>query len=376
MPSEASAVTLPGRSAALPAAAGSPWIGATVRTAVTAWSVYSLLFAAAVYWEVRSHGHSPARIFLFVFLVWYAWAAFTPFVAWLGNRFPPVPLSWTAAAIHGGTALILGVVHSAWWTALDVWIRPFDAMGVPAFWPGFLKTLDGRLFFEALVYMTVLGTSHAVESHQRLREREMRAVQLEASLTQARLHALELQIQPHFLFNTLHAIGGLVRQDRPSDAVAMITGLSDLLRYSLDHEGAHHVTLGREADIVVRYLDIQAIRLPDRLKVSVDVPDDVRGAAVPAMILQPLAENAVRHGIEPLSRPGEVRLTVRREADSLVIELFNSGPPFHEHRCGVGLRNTRARLGQLYGERHQFSVVTAPGGVSARLVIPFEVAPA
>jgi len=376
MPSEAAAVALPAPAAEVRVAAGSQWIGATVRIAVTAWSVYSLLFAAAVYWEVRSHGHSPARIFLFVFLVWYAWAALTPFVAWLGSRVPPVPLSWTAGAVHGGTALVMGVAHSAWWTALDVWIRPFDAMGIQEFWPGLLKSLDGRLFFEVLVYMTVLGTSHAVESQRRLREREMRAVQLEASLTQARLHALELQIQPHFLFNTLHAIGGLVRQDRRSDAIAMIAGLSDLLRYSLDHEGAHRVTLGREVDIVMRYLDIQAIRLPDRLAVSVDVPDDLRLAEVPAMILQPLAENAVRHGIEPLSRPGEVRLSVRRDADSLVIELFNSGPPFHEHRAGVGLRNTRARLGQLYGERHQFSVVTAPGGVAARLVIPFEVSTA
>ena len=208
MPSEASAVSLPRPSGEVRVAAGTQWIGATVRIAVTAWSVYSLLFAAAVYWEVRSHGHSPARIFLFVFLVWYAWAAFTPFVAWLGNRFrryrcrgrPPLftearHSSSACSTAPGGLRSTSGSGRSMRWA--------YRSSGL-----GLLKSLDGRLFFEVLVYMTVLGTSHAVESHHRLREREMRAVQLEASLTQARLHALELQIQPHFLFNTLHAIGG------------------------------------------------------------------------------------------------------------------------------------------------------------------------
>ncbi|HYU17009.1 MAG TPA: histidine kinase, partial [Candidatus Acidoferrum sp.] len=170
------------------------------------------------------------------------------------------------------------------------------------------------------------------------------------------------------------AIGGLVRKAKSADAVEMLAGLSDLLRYSLDHAGEHLVRLDREIEILVRYLDIQRIRFPDRLSVTIDVPAELRRASVPAMILQPLAENAIRHGIEPFSSSGLIELRARRDGDRLQIELFNTGrlagepPPGR----GLGVDNTRARLAQLYPGRHSFTIGDEQGGVVARLILPFD----
>jgi len=336
------------------------------------WTVFALLFAFAVYWEVRSHGHSPARILAYTLLVWYAWAGATPVVAWLARRVPIVPVTWSGVAFHAAAAIAAGVVHGVWWTAVAVWIRPFDGMGLQAIWPEVIDLVRQRMFFEVMVYAAVLGAISVADSQQRLREREMVALQLEASLAHARLHALELQIQPHFLFNTLHAIGGLVRQARSAEAVEMIAGLSDLLRYSLDHEGEHLVSLGREVEVLERYLDIQRLRLGDRLSVAVEIPPDLRRAAVPAMILQPLAENAVRHGIEPSPAAGMLRVTARRDGATLHLELFNTASGAGFARAGVGLRNTQARLRQLFGDRHSFTLEGGRTGVTARIAIPYE----
>ena len=336
-----------------------------------AWTVFGLFFALAVYWEVRSHGHSPARILAYTLLVWYAWAAATPVVAWLARRVRLVPVTPRGVVFHAAAAVAAGVLHGAWWTALLVWVRPFDGMGLQSFWPDVTRLVWQRMFFEVMIYAAVLGATYVAEYQQRLRERELAALQLEASLAHARLHALELQIQPHFLFNTLHAIGGLVRQSRQAEAVEMIAGLSDLLRYSLDHAGEHLVPLGRELDVLARYLDIQRLRLGDRLAVEVDVAADLRRAAVPAMILQPLAENAVRHGIEPATQPGLLRLSVVRDGADLHIVLFNTAAGAGFARAGVGLRNTQARLRQLFGDRHAFTLEGGRDGVTARITIPY-----
>ncbi|HEX4461555.1 MAG TPA: histidine kinase, partial [Polyangia bacterium] len=191
------------------------------------------------------------------------------------------------------------------------------------------------------------------------------------SLAQARLATLELQLQPHFLFNTLHTIAGLVRQERSADAVAMIAGLSDLLRYSLDHAGRHAVPLGDELAIVGRYLEIQRLRFSDRLTVELDAPDDTRRALVPTLLLQPLAENAVRHGIEAAVRDGSISVRARRDGDALVLVVANSGD-LSGDREGIGIANTRARLTQLFGARHSFRLESAGGNVTATIRLPFE----
>jgi two-component system LytT family sensor kinase len=198
----------------------------------------------------------------------------------------------------------------------------------------------------------------------------VRAAQLEASLAGARLHALELQIQPHFLFNTLNAISSLIRTGKHDEAVVMIAGLSDLLRYSLEHSGEQSVSLDQESGMVERYLEIQRARFPDRLTWRIDIPPDVRRAAVPTLILQPLAENAIRHGIARSASAGVVRVRAFRENAHLRIEMFNSGA-VRDGKEGIGLRNTRERLHQLFGDAQHFELRSAEGGVVASLSIPW-----
>jgi hypothetical protein len=348
---------------------GSP--RATLRIALGAWTLFGLICACVLYWEVRTHGHSPLRIFTFVLLTWNAWAAATPLVAWLGRRAPLIPFAWRPAAVHLAAALVLGTLHIAWWTGLAVWMRPFDDMSGREFWSDLFKDLD-RPFLEVVIYFAVLGSTYAADYQRRLRQREIAALQLEKSLAHASLHALALQIQPHFLFNTLHAIGGLVRKGQSGEAIEMIAGLSDLLRYSLENAGRHLVPLARELDVLRRYLGIQCIRFADRLEVTIDVPDELGRAFVPAMMLQPLAENAIRHGIEPSAASGRIEVSARREGDELRIELWNTGAVADRPGSGIGLDNTRARLEQLYGGRHRFSLRNQQGGVLASLILPYE----
>jgi hypothetical protein len=336
--------------------------------AIVVWALFGLACAASALWGMRTHGHSVVRIISYDLVVWIAWAGLSLAIGWLGRKRPLVPFAWSRAALHVGAALMFGFVHHVWWTAALVALEPYDAMGPSLFAIAFHGDLADRLFLEGALYFAVLGVTYAVDYHRQLREREVRAAQLEASLAQARLTALELQLQPHFLFNTLHAIGGLVRQDRGKEAVEMIAGLSDLLRYSLDHAGKHVVPLDQELAITARYLEIQRLRFSDRLEVTIDASADARRMMVPAMMLQPLVENAVRHGIERAVGRGVIELSARAVGNGLELVVFNSGE-LRAIEGGVGVANTRARLLQLYGAAHTFELRSERGGVAAAVTL-------
>jgi len=343
---------------------------AMLRTAFVVWALFSIVFASVAFYGVRTHGHSPIRIAVYELLVWTGWALVTPAIAWLGRVRPLLPLRARNVAVHLGAACAVGLLHAAWWAALCLAIRPFDDMTSSDFSGVFLSELRDFGYFEVMAYFAVLGVTYSVDYRRRLQAREIRAAQLEASLATARLDALKLQIQPHFLFNTLHSIGGLVRQQRGSEAVDMIAGLSDLLRYSLDHVDEQLVPLERELAVLDRYLAIQKIRFPDRLAVSVEVPDALAETQVPAMILQPLVENAVRHGIEPQAGQGAIRVTATRDGDRVVIAIANTGPKLRASESGIGLANTRARLHQMFGASASLDLRDDTDGVVAVLQVP------
>jgi LytS/YehU family sensor histidine kinase len=217
---------------------------------------------------------------------------------------------------------------------------------------------------ELILYCLVLGSAVAIDYYQR-------TTRLEASLADARLHALELQLQPHFLFNTMNAISSLVRNHRNDEAVTMIAGLSELLRYTLDHAGQQHVALEDELAILRRYLEIQHSRFPDRMSFAIDLAPEVRRAAIPTLLLQPLAENAVRHGIARSTTPGVVEIRAFRSDGKLLVEVFNSGVLGRSSSNGIGVRNTQDRLRHLYGDQARFDLRSAEGGVRASLSIPW-----
>jgi anti-sigma regulatory factor (Ser/Thr protein kinase) len=335
------------------------------------WTAVGLLCGLQIWISMITHGHALLRVLAYQVLIWNAWFVFSTCIGWLARRATLVPPTPRAVAVHLVAVLVIGPLHSAWWSFLLVHMEPYDAMGAHHFSEAFRSIVLSGLPMQLCFYCGVLAAHYAAEYYDKYRDRERVAARLEVSLFEARLHALELQIQPHFLFNTLNSISALVRTARQQDAVTMIAGLSELLRYSLDHAGEQRVTLAEELAITERYLAIERLRFPDRMTFEIDAPAEVRGATVPTLLLQPLAENAVRHGIARLAAPGRVSIRVFRDGAQLRIEVFNTGALAANHRAGIGLRNTMDRLRHLYRGDHSFELRGEAGGVVAAIAIPW-----
>jgi len=232
--------------------------------------------------------------------------------------------------------------------------------------------------WEMMTYWAVVACSHALDYYRESQERAVTAAQLETRLAEAQLQALQRQLHPHFLFNTLHTISALMHRDVDA-ADVMLARLSDLLRLTLDQVGGQVVPLKDELDFVEKYLEIEHTRFGDRLRVRIDAQPGTLDAAVPNFILQPLVENALKHGIGPRVDGGTVEVITRREADRLRLVVRDDGrgvPPetLTAFNTGVGLGNTRSRLEHLYGDRQRFAFDTPEsGGLSVTIEIPFVV---
>lgn len=339
------------------------------------WALFGLITGFQVWLSMITHGHSVPRLVGYYVAIYEGWLLITLGIVWLARRFPLFPFRRTNALIHMLAACAFGVLHGVYWVVLMDLIRPFDRMTAEPTRELFVQTVFTRLPLELILYGLVLGGAIAFHFYERYNERAVVAARLEASLADARLHALELQLQPHFLFNTLNAISALVRNGRNQEAVTMMAGLSELLRYTLDHAGDQQVALEDELAVLRRYLEIQHVRFPDRMSFEIDLAPEARRAAVPVLLLQPLAENAVRHGIAPKAGVGVIEVRAFRSEGKLQIEIFNSGilapPATPTASSGIGLRNTRARLKHLYGAEGHFELAGAEGGVMASLSIPW-----
>jgi two-component system LytT family sensor kinase len=302
----------------------------------------------------------------------------TPLVILIGRRFPIERSTWARSLlIHIPVALFFSAFHLACCIALTILIRPFDVWSSTAsFMVQYLKTMRFWLPVEFIIYGATLGLGHAFNYYEKYRERERRASQLEAQLAQAQLQSLKMQLHPHFLFNTLNGIAGLIRDQKNKEAVSMVAGLSDLLRHALENSGRQEVSLREELDFLELYLDIQQMRFPDRLKIQMEIQPETLAARVPNLILQPLVENAIRHGIAERVSSGLVGVSAQRENGLLRIRVYDDGPGLQEGwrmeaGAGIGLANTRERLQQLYGTEHRFDVRNRrEGGVEAMLLIP------
>ena len=355
--------------------ASARWYGLVV----LGWALFGGLHGTQLFFGIRAEGAGRDLSYgIFVasrVVTWLTWAALTPVVVWLSRRVPlarrvrPIVIHLVAGAL---LALVRTVAVVAIMLVLSPWGPPPADRNLPSLYLGMLSSL---FHIDLLIYWAIVGVVHALDSRERLRERELHASRVEARLAQAQLTNLRLQLQPHFLFNTLHAIASLVRDGEQRPAVTMIAGLSDLLRYSLDNAGRNVVPLDEELEVVQRYLEIQQTRFSDRLEVTLHVADDTRDAAVPTLLLQPLVENAIRHGIAASTGAGKLDVCARREGESLVIEVLNDGAPLRADwrtREGVGLASTRGRLEQLYGSEASLELENAaPSGVVARVRIPF-----
>lgn len=331
---------------------------------------------------VRRAAHAP--------LDW-EWSAFHPMVYWLAwGRFAPVVVrvaerhrierggARRAIAYHAGAMLLVAPLQTmtafvAHWGLLRAAgagpaapLLPWLAGSAPSMLWG---TLAGLVY-----YWLIVGLSHAFAYQRLYHAQRLAATRLEADLAAARLRALAAQLQPHFLFNTFNAIAVLAEEDPPR-AVRVVRQLSELLRATLAHTADQQVSLAGELALTRRYLDIQQTRFGDRLHVDVDVEPAAHDALVPALLLQPLVENAIRHGVERSETGGCVAVRARRDGATLVVEVADDGPGLDAERArrgpGVGLANTQARLAHLYGDRHQLALRSVPsGGLVVHIELP------
>ncbi len=345
---------------------------AFVAIALGLWGGLVLLFAAPLALASRV---SWRQAVVFGAAFWAAWLFFLPTVAWFSFRFPferrkllqHVALHFLACLLVVGTSRVT-------FRAIDK-MFPRALLLVPLGPPGFRTALD------VLVYWSLVGVCQAITNFRSSQERERRAVELEARLTSAKLQALRMQINPHFLFNTLNSIAALVYVN-PRAADEMLGDLSELLRRSLDSMEEQEIPLAHELEFIGAYLGIEQKRFGDRLRLEQNIPDDLMKAFVPALILQPLVENAIRHGIEPQRGPGLISIEARQEGAQLHLIVRDDGRGFEDAdsknsgRRGIGLANTRARLQGLYGESQGFSVARAePHGCQVNIRLPLHMEP-
>jgi hypothetical protein len=352
------------------------WLGI-----VAAWMMLGVIYAGQVYLEVRAEGmgHAPWKIFTWGILTWCAWVPLTPAIIWLARRYSLVGTGWKQSVmVHLPAFLIFSTLHSAAATAITLSVKPFDNMGTSptAFWPRFLSRLQGSFGSDLLVYGVVVGICYAIDYYRKYREREFLATQLEAQLAQAQLDSLRMQLHPHFLFNTLNGIVGLVRDNKNQAAVNMLVGLSDLLRHALEHSNQPEIELREELNFIRLYLNIQQMRFSDRLQIDLEIDPEVTKAQVPNLLLQPLVENAVRHGLGNSVASGRLGISADQENGFLRLKVTDNGTGLPDNwqlksSNGIGLANTAARLQQLYAGNHRFDIRNRKGGgVEVLVVIP------
>jgi two-component system LytT family sensor kinase len=299
---------------------------------------------------------------------WFLWALLAPVVVWFARRVPLEGRMWGWRALaHAGFAIVISLIHATVetsWRSLAVFHMHTTVLSLTR---GSLVQTFFSLGTDLLVYGAILGTWYVFSLYEKLGEREVAASRLEAQLTQARLQALRSQLQPHFFFNAMNTIAMLVRAQENALAIRTVAGMSDLLRHVLQENPPALVPLGEELDFVRRYLDIECIRFRDRLRPSIHTGPDTLELLVPNLLLQPLVENAVRHGVGRRADASLVEVSAARRNGRLIITVRDDGPgpastAISSAGGGIGIRNTRERLRELYGDRFLFELKDAPGG--------------
>lgn len=345
------------------------------------WSTLALIPAIQAHQYIASLGHAITwkQALLPVLITHWIWAALTPGVLWLSSRYPIERRAWARViAIHLLGSFAFAVLHVTIRCPLIPSATLYTTRPGHISWALLRNSMFANYYDDLWIYSTIVAVSQVWNYYRKYRARELRATKLEAQLAQAQLQVLKMQLNPHFLFNTLHAISSLMHEDVEA-ADDMVTGLSDLLRMSLDNVNEQEVKLKREMEFVEVYLAIQQIRFRDRLTVRLDVDPVSLDALVPNMILQPLIENAVTHGIASRPGNGEIQIRARRQDGVLRLEVCDNGRglagnPTEMRMKGLGISNTQARLQQLYGPTHRFELVEAPGGGTVvKLELPFRV---
>lgn len=325
--------------------------------------------------------HYWTRLYFTQLLSWLPLMLATPVAFRLSRRFPFSQWNRISTwAVHLAASAVICLASSAWVAMWEEWLNPwalkpgpdpFIQLSLNKFYNGMLSTV--------ILYGLLLLVGHILVSQRRFAMQQAETARLNEQLTKAQLNALRRQIEPHFLFNTLNSIAGLVREQRNEAAVNMLVGLSDFLRRVVNDSDRQQVPLAEEIEFTQKYLEIQRARFADRLVFSMDVPADLMSARVPSLILQPMVENAVKHGIAKRVQGGAIRITATRSDGTLMLRVYNDGPSlpagFEKTTSGIGVQNVRTRLASLYGDAFEMSLRNQRGGVEASVSVPYILEP-
>jgi two-component system, LytTR family, sensor kinase len=306
---------------------------------------------------------------------WMVWGLFTPLIMRLAMRFRFDGGKWPRALVVHIPAVIFFVgLHLAAMQLVRRSLVGWERFKL-GFWQLFRSDFIQYLDWEMATYWAITALALAAVYYRESQERAVRTAKLETRLVEAQLQTLQRQLQPHFLFNTLHAISTLMHRDVES-ADRMLSRLSELLRLTLNKVGQQEVTLSEEVDFLAKYLQIEQTRFQDRLSVKVDVQPEALDGLVPRMLLQPLVENAIKHGIAPQPGPGQIEIRAWRDDQHLLMEVADNGVGLSQDaltalQSGIGLSTTRARLQHLFGRDYQFEFLRQPRGLAVRVVVPW-----
>lgn len=328
---------------------------------------------------MRSEGmhHAWGRLFFTSIVEWLPWAIATPLVLELARRYPPIRLKPIAIWVrHLGAMLTIDFAFALWSATLEKLLNPFaEPHHSATFQKIVAEKFYSGLLASVILYSAIVLVRHVLDSRARLAMQQAETARLNEQLVKAQLDALRRQIEPHFLFNTLNSIAGLVREKRNDAAVNMIVELSNFMRRLLDESNRQEVPLAEELEFTQKYLEIQKVRFVERLQCSVNVPSELLTAQVPLLILQPMVENAIKHGIAKRDQGGAVRILASRSNGTLTLSVYNDGPSLsavaETQHSGIGISNMRTRLQSLYGDAFELKMHNQDRGVEVLVSMPF-----
>lgn len=335
------------------------------------WSAVSLFTATQLYLKAiqSNHGTSWLAIFEVQFLVWLLWGCITPFVYWFAHRFRINRQNFFIRLIlHLPVSVLVVLLYLCIYSV--IWnLNQYASVDWQSF-IGIGSVLFLNLFhWHFFIYVAIVGVVHANLYLSASKEQEVKNAMLEKELLTSKLNFLKMQLQPHFLFNTLNGIVSSIHQKKPEVAATMTTELSELLRTSLNHKDLQITTLEKELQYTKMYLNIEKHRFK-HLQVSYNIPDDLLQAEVPNFFLQPLVENAIKHGISRQSKAENIEINAERTDDQLQLSVYNDGPSVHEFNEGIGLSNLKKRLTSIYDNLSTFRITGEPKGTRAVVSIP------
>ncbi len=343
------------------------------------WLSIGTFDASDTVFSMRAEGHHHAWFSLFFTLMfsWLPWALASPLILQLERRRPLELKSALWWLFHFAACAATGLATAAWTAGLEILLNPWLWNPPPQ---SFVSLTTTRFLSHAvsflILYASIVAIGSVLDSRERLGLKETETARLNELLTRAHLDALRRQIEPHFLFNTLNGVAALIREERNNAAIETIAELGDLLRRVVESPNRHEVALGEEIEFLGKYLEIQKLRFAERLRLSVDVPRELFGAQVPSLLLQPIVENSIKHGIARSAQGGRIRIGAFRSDQTLTLNVYNDGPKLSQDHGtlsgGTGISNIRTRLRSLYGNAFSLTMRNEePHGVEVSISLPF-----